>query len=84
MLYGETFINLEQNTARTEAMSETIYVAYRNAIELKGDSAEVDFARKMNLTISVSDLMDLKLPAPMVFELGMTFGTVSVTGETDY
>lgn len=63
-------------------MSETIYVAYRNAIELKGDSAAVDFARKMDMTISVSDLMDFKLPAPMIFELGMTFDTTSVTGET--
>lgn len=81
VLFGEIFMNLERSTARTEAMSETIYIAYRNAIDLQGDSARVNFAR--NMTLSVDDLMDFKLPAPMAFGLGMTFGTTAVTGQTE-
>jgi len=83
VLFGEIFMNLERSTARTEAMSETIYLAYRKAITLEGDSARVNFARNVPMTISVDNLTDFKLPATMIYGLGMTFGTVAVTGETE-
>ena len=81
VLFGELFMNLERSTSRTEAMSETIYLAYRNAIDLQGDSARVDFVRNMAMTLD--DLTNFKLPAPMVFGTGMTFGAIAVTGETE-
>lgn len=81
ILFGEIFMNLERSTARTEAMSETIYLAYRKAIELKGDSAEVNFAR--NMTMILGDLEQLKLPAPMIFGTTMALATTDVIGETE-
>ncbi len=81
VLYGETFINLEPGSGRTQAMSKTLYQAYQKAIDLRGDSAKVDFVRQMTMTIS--DLTSLKLPAPMMFGKAMTMGTLAVTGQTE-
>lgn len=81
VLYGEMFLNLEPGTSRTEVISETVYNGYQRAIELKGDSARVSFVKSM--TLSMTDLTDFKLPAPMVFGTSMTVGTIAVTGETD-
>lgn len=81
VLYGEMFLNLEPNTKRTEAISEVVYNGYRSAIKLEGDSARVDFVR--NMTMTISDLTNLKLPAPMVFGTTMALATTVVNGEDD-
>lgn len=81
VLYGEMFLNLEPGTARTEIISKVIYGGYRNAIELNGDTARVDFVQ--NMTMNVEDLLSLKLPAPMVFGTTMMMATVRAEGEDD-
>ena len=39
MIYGEIFMNLERNTARTADMSKLLFDTYRSAIQIKSDTA---------------------------------------------
>ena len=45
LIYGEIFMNLERTTERTREMSKIIYTAYVEAIDIKGDSADIDFCQ---------------------------------------
>lgn len=81
VLYGEMFLNLEPGTARTEQVSELVYGGYRKAVKLENDTARVNFVQ--NMTMTITDLETLKLPAPMIFGTTMLLGTVAVTGEED-
>lgn len=81
LLYGEIFINLERNSSRTPVMSEKLYVTWRDAVKLEGDSAQV--ALYKNINWSITDVEELKFPAPLIYTTAVTLGTTAVTGETD-
>ncbi|MGB0431335.1 MAG: tetratricopeptide repeat protein [Bacteroidia bacterium] len=71
MIYGELFMNLERNTARTAEMSRLLFNIYKSEIEFVGDtSISVSFSK--NNTINITDLTDpdqLKLPyGLMIYE----------------
>ncbi|MFT5015500.1 MAG: tetratricopeptide (TPR) repeat protein [Neolewinella sp.] len=81
LLYGEIFINLERNTQRTPVMSESLYVTWRESVKLEGDSVTINLYQDINW--SITDVDNLKFPAPLVYATAVTFGTTAVTGETD-
>ncbi|TXF90373.1 tetratricopeptide repeat protein [Neolewinella aurantiaca] len=81
LLYGEIFMNLERNSRRTPLMSESLYVTWRESVKLEKDSATVDLYQSINW--SMTDAMELKFPAPLIYSTAVTFGTTAVTGKTD-
>lgn len=81
LLYGEIFINLERSSRRTPVMSESLYVTWREAVKLEGDTARVDLYKNINW--SMTDAAELKFPTPLIYATAVTFGTSAVTGETD-
>ena len=64
MIYGEIFINLEQNSKRAAEISKLLYDVYKAQIKFKlGDTVSVSFSK--NNTININDLKDIqnfKLP----------------------
>ena len=71
MIYGEIFMNLERNTARTEQISKLLYDVYKSEIKFTKDKIEVSFSQ--NAAINVTDLANIgnmKLPfGPGVYEM---------------
>jgi len=81
VLYGEIFMNLERNSARTAEISKLLYQTYKSSITLTSDtSASVDFS-KVN-TISI-DKNKLQIPFPISFGLMMTSGAATALGAKD-
>ena len=78
VLYGEMFLNLEAGSERTEMISSLVCNAYRKAIQLEGDTTRIAFSR--NVTMSISDFTDLKLPAPLMFGTTMEIATTVIAG----
>lgn len=81
MIYGEIFINLERNTARTSEISQLLFDTYKSEIKLTSDSSfSVSFCA--NATISLDNLNDpsnFKLPyGMMVYEPTLMFSMLSV------
>lgn len=81
MIYGELFMNLERNSARTEEMSKLLHDTYMSEIQLRGDSvATVSFSK--NATIYVTDPSDMsqfKMPFGVgVYEPNLLFSIFSV------
>jgi tetratricopeptide (TPR) repeat protein len=61
MVYGELFLNLERNSRRTTAISELLYINYRDNIEYKSDtSVSANFHKNSLLITSSNDLKDLQ------------------------
>jgi tetratricopeptide (TPR) repeat protein len=75
MIYGEIFMNLERNSARTTEMSKHLFDTYKSEIKFTSDtSSSVSFSK--NSTISVpAGGKDFKLPFGMlVYEQGLIMG----------
>jgi hypothetical protein len=58
MIYGETFMNLENNTKRTSEISKLLFDTYKKHITISGDTVRVSFST--NNVINISDMKDLK------------------------
>lgn len=79
-LYGEIFMNMERNTARTASTSKLLYDAYTNSIQItKKNKKEtvLNITLCKTMTMTVSDLQKEdgpKLPFCMVYETTLTMG----------
>jgi tetratricopeptide (TPR) repeat protein len=61
MVYGELFLNLERNSRRTTAISELLYISYRDNIEYKTDtSVSANFNKNPLVITSSKDLKNLQ------------------------
>lgn len=82
VMYGEIFMNLERNTARTEAMSKVLYYVYKQSIVREKDNLMIAFTKGSNIMITDSaitgaDPKKIKLPyASLVFEPGMGIAAI--------
>ncbi len=71
MIYGEIFMNLERNTQRTSEMSRLLYNTYKSEITFPNDSVvNISFCKNMSMTLE--DLEELKIPFGMVYETIMS------------
>lgn len=70
LLYGELFINLERNSARTAEISKLLYDTYKNGIVFESDSEmTISLCQSMSLNMDeMGEGKDLKLPFCMVYE----------------
>jgi tetratricopeptide (TPR) repeat protein len=79
MIYGELFMNLERNTARTKEISELLYNTYKSQIKFTSDtSSTVSFSK--NNIIDANELTlkgKLKLPFSVIYEPSMAFAIAS-------
>ena len=79
MLYGELFMNLERNTARTAEISKLLYDTYKSGIEIKDkNSYELHFSQTVIDASTLQKGKKLKLPYGMTYET--TLG-VAVAGQ---
>lgn len=81
MLYGEIFMNLERNSARTAEISKLLFDTYKSQIKFTSDTSfSVSFSK--NATISLEDLKDpgkFKLPYGVsVYEPTLMFSMLNV------
>lgn len=81
MMYGELFMNLERNSARTAEISKLLYDTYKKEITFpEANSASVSFSTNV---MNVSDLgkgKKLKLPYGITYESTLA---LAVAGERD-
>jgi len=64
MIYGELFMNLERNSARTAEISKLLYDTYKNEIKFTSDtSITVSFSKIMSININnQNDTDKMKIP----------------------
>lgn len=62
LIYGETFMNLERTTGRTQEMSELLYQTYDEAIDITADSTSLDFCEIVITLDDIKSIEDLRLP----------------------
>lgn len=71
MIYGEIFMNLERNSARTIEISKLLYDNYDSEISFKNDSVmSISFCDQM-LNIEVGEDKEFKQPFCMIYELNL-------------
>lgn len=77
LIYGEIFMNLERNSARTAEISELLYKVYESEITFpEKDKASISFASNQ---ISISDPENFDLPyGLMVYEPTMILSIIGV------
>ena len=80
MIYGEIFMNLERNSARTAEISKLLFDTYKSEIKFTSDSSfSVSFSK--NATINLNNLSDpskMKLPFGVgVYEPTLMFSMLS-------
>ncbi|PSK92696.1 tetratricopeptide repeat protein [Taibaiella chishuiensis] len=80
MIYGEIFMNLERNTARTAEISKLLYDTYKSEIRINGDTMSVSFSKNtVIIAADAKDLKNFKLPfAAGCYEL---LTSLSIIGE---
>lgn len=71
MLYGEIFMNLERGSARTEEMSQLLYLTYKSRIQFSDTGLTVKFSHNNTILLDPSKSSD---PAYMLKKL-QPFGT---------
>ncbi|PZD78788.1 lipopolysaccharide assembly protein LapB [Mesonia sp. K7] len=65
LIYGELFMNLERNTARTEEMSELLFFTYKDAITIEENKTDYNFCE---IIVDVNDLnSEFKVPFCLIF-----------------
>lgn len=70
IFYGELFMNLERNTARTQEISALLYNAYRQSMDFsKKKKGNVSFVKTTIFGVVEGD--SVRLPMSMHYELGM-------------
>lgn len=76
MIYGEIFMNLDRNSARTGEISKLLYDTYKSQITFPTDGkVAVSFSKNINMTID--QLTGGKMPLPMVYESAMAIGSAN-------
>lgn len=69
MIYGELFLNLEQNSKRSKEISKLLYDTYASEIQFKDTTTSVSFSKNTIEITSIDQLDNLQLPFPlMVYE----------------
>lgn len=70
LIYGEIFMNLERNSARTAEISEMLYKTYEENISFKGkNKVTTSFCQTMFINAeSLKDSSKFKLPYCMIYE----------------
>jgi tetratricopeptide (TPR) repeat protein len=78
MIYGELFMNIERNTARTAEISEMLFATYESEISFTSDSSiAVSFCQSMTMSIdALSDGKEMVLPFCMIYEPTLLIGIV--------
>ncbi|MBF9220363.1 tetratricopeptide repeat protein [Hymenobacter ruricola] len=72
MIYGELFMNLERNSARTAEMSKLLFDTYKSEITFpKPNSASVSFGQNVLDASTMGKGKDFKLPYSMAYETTM-------------
>lgn len=79
MLYGEIYMNLDRNSARTEEISKLLHTVYQREIKYTSDSTmTVSFSQSNTITISdASDPSNFKMPFGMIYESNLMMGLVN-------
>jgi hypothetical protein len=79
MIYGEIFMNLERNSARTQEISKLLYDTYKSQIKFTSDtSTSISFSK--NNIINANELTKsakIKIPFGMIYEPTMAFAVIS-------
>lgn len=76
MMYGEIFMNLERNTARTAHISKLLFDTYKSEITFPNDtSVSVSFCKKTSVTISLSANASPEELAKQLSNIKLPFGT---------
>ncbi|MGZ4049173.1 MAG: tetratricopeptide repeat protein [Bacteroidia bacterium] len=70
MIYGEIFMNLERNSARTAEISKLLYDTYKSQIKFeKKNSMTVSFCQQMVMSLdNLKDTNHITLPFCMIYE----------------
>ncbi len=71
--YGEIFINLEQDTERSKAISRILYDTYKACLPVKENKWSLNFSQKATV-ISLGNIRDFKLSFETVHNLAMEDG----------
>jgi tetratricopeptide (TPR) repeat protein len=76
MIYGEIFMNLDRNSARTSEISKLLFDTYKSQITFPSDGkVALSFSKNINMT--VDQLTSGKMPLPMVYEAAMAVGSAT-------
>jgi len=79
MIYGELFINLERNSARTTEISKKLFETYKSEITFNDSGASISFCKNQTINLTIEDLEDpdkLKLPFGTIYEVLMASSTI--------
>ena len=78
MIYGELFMNLERNSARTAEMSKLLFDTYKSEITFpKPNSASVSFGQTVIDASTMGKGKNLKLPYSLAYETTMGVAVAS-------
>ncbi|WP_196889387.1 tetratricopeptide repeat protein [Aureivirga sp. CE67] len=69
VMYGETFVNLERGSKRTEEMSKILHDTFKDAIYIESDSTG---GVRFTQSIIMSTEGEFKMPFSMEYAMGMT------------
>ncbi|MDH5366335.1 MAG: hypothetical protein OEW67_05065 [Cyclobacteriaceae bacterium] len=78
--YGEMFINLESNSARTNQISELLFNTYQQCLPINNNNWGLDFSRKAT-NIVLGSIKDFKLSFETVHNLAMEQGYKNVSAD---
>jgi tetratricopeptide (TPR) repeat protein len=79
MIYGELFMNLERNSARTKEISKLLYDTYKSQIKFAGDTLTTISFSKNNI-INPKDVDKpggIKIPYSIIYEPSLAFAVIS-------
>lgn len=82
VLYGEIFLNLERNSARTQEISRLLFNTYGDAFVFRKDSSAVRFVTQMTV-VPPEEGKDIVLPFEMQYETGMMMAMLPAAGQGD-
>ena len=80
MIYGEIFMNLERNSARTVEISKLLFDTYKSEIKFTSKT-EMTVSFCQNMTINVNSLEEdavFKMPFCMIYEPTLLMGILAV------
>lgn len=74
VFYGETFMNIERGSKRTETISKLLFDTYSLAmVKDSSNSGSISFSKQSQIFVG-DDQKNLKLPFSMRYEAGMAMG----------
>lgn len=82
LLYGELFMNLEPNSARSQEVSQLLYATFvGNLSANRTQNVQTNFSQRARMFILLADDWETKLPFQVVFELNMNKATPTLTSK---